>query len=271
METHEYIVDQVHKYLTGQMNSQELSEFEQRLVTDTRYAEELKLQKGINVITQVYRQMELRAELNDIAERVKNTPPVNHSSTLYKAILVTVSILLLAGIWFFLQSRDSAKETNRKIMAQKRFDEHMTSFDLEGIYLPGPLRSESDANTRSATEHFSNELSKGMEYYMSGDYAKAIEQMEQLREEGESQDWTNFLLGVSYLQIGEANAAIMHLKRIENDGLEGEKNWYLAMANLKLGKFLLAQKQFEAAIGTELLNGEKKRSAREILIHLKEK
>ena len=50
---------------------------------------------------------------------------------------------------------------------------------------------------------------------------------------------------------------------MQKAALSGEKSWYLGMAYLKLGKFLLARQQFENSLGTGLLNGNQKRSAEE--------
>ena len=210
METHEDIVDQVHKYLTGQMESLEKVEFEQLLQTDTKYMEELRLQRGVDLITRAYRQMELRAELNDIADRVKKNPEGRRNSFLFTYLLIAASALILAGIWFYFQNKSSDSAVDQTLIAQELVNEHFQVFDLQSVLNSGVLRSDEPSDSPTGdSDNFSGDLETGMEFYMAGEYEKAIAALEQLNGQDANQAWAHLLLGISYLEIGEANAAVI--------------------------------------------------------------
>ena len=271
METHEYIVEMVHRYLTGQMTRKEVTEFEQNLQTDTKFLEELKLQKGVDVVTRIYRQMELRAELNDIADRINQEPSNGKSPFLFSLLLVAASAIILAGIWFLTRNNSFQSQENKEFITQSLFDEYIEPFELDGIYYAGTSRSDHQEQQKLSANanRFSAELRTGMDFYVKGNYEKAIAALSQINDNDAHFYWANLLLGISYLQIGEATAALMQLKSLNQASLEGEKYWYLGMAYLKLGKFLLARQQFENSLGTGLLNVKKKKSAELIIDHLK--
>lgn len=256
MESNENYYDQIDRFLAGRMQESERLAFEQLISTNERVAEEVRLHKGLNIVTKAYRQMELRSELNSIANRInKDNGGISHRSWI-PVLWVAAAGFLLAGILFSTIYNSNNSVPNRTTLNTSLFEDHLHHY---------PILTKDRNRSVAEDEDFSAALLVGINHFDQKDFSSAIPAFRQIQEQDDGFQMAQYLLGLSYLHLGEAQAAIPPLKNMQQNLYATEKTWYLGMAYLKLNELPLAREQFKLVIQSENIRKQQLQSAQEIL------
>lgn len=227
------------KYLNGELSREELQDFERLLAQDEDLMVSLEIEKGLRKIylekeTLVFRE-EVRAARASMKEgeellnngrsgekspEQKNTARVIPFYKRGKFLLAAASVLLLAAITIiFLLISGQAEKSSARLFA--------------GYYEPYPA----DGTARSEAGMESPE-NVAIQYYASGEYAKASGLLKELSLNYPEDDKFSFYYAITLIETNELPSAIAVLETMagKNSGFFKEQSrWYLAMALLKQG------------------------------------
>ena len=221
-------IQEIDRYLSGELSAAEKQAFERRLETDNEWAAKCN---EIRLLSVGVQETALRNQLDSFHENAtsRQKPATVRSLGLVKKLAAAaVFIVLLSTIgWYFLYSRSSEE----KLFA--------------AYYQPDPGL----ATVMSVTDNY--EFERAMVDYKTGAYTQALERWNKLYENNNTSDTLQYFIASAQLANKDPKAAIQLFDKIisgNNSVFINEAYWYKGLALLQLGK------RQEAAIAIEKSN-----------------
>lgn len=231
-------LEQVDRYLQGQMSPEEQKSFEHQMEADPSLQKEVEQGRIFLLTMENLEDDELRGELrktNEVLQNARQSTEVNYNepegdendkqdeprvipiSSYYQRIVATaaaVILLLIPGYFLFLQ--DDA--------ANALFNEH---YETPANTIPGNTRSEADIN---------QQLQKVTSLYENGSYTKAVQEANAYLANNPNDYEVRFYRGIMYIELDRYKKAIEELKQVEANttAFATKAQWYMAMAHLAL-------------------------------------
>jgi len=227
--------ERIESYLTGSMNREEQSVFEESLKADEPLRQQVK---EVRVLLLAVEEKVLRNKLDEFHEEISNGSTTEKSVRPYIMYFVAASVALLIGLGIWLLA--SQKTSNEKLFAQ--------------YFKPDPGM----ITPMSTTSDY--EFYRGMVDYKQGKYQPAINRWNTLLNHKPNNDTLNYFMGVSYLAGGDDKKAIAYLSKAvnyPNSVFINEAWYYLGLTYLKeghLGKAIHAFKKSNLEKSKLILN-----------------
>lgn len=216
----------IEKYLSGELNEEEIKKFQTRLTKDAAFLEEYTLQKSMNIFLEKDRnQPALESKLvslgNDFFKEEKNEQednviPISRNKNQNRwliGLIATAAVAVLLVMFNPFQSQDL--------------------YQQYATHQPISLTEKSTGN---------DVATKAETTFNQKNYSLAYENITLYLQENPADQKAQLSLGISALEIGKTEEAISIFEKI-NSGNSALKNygiWYLALSYLK-------QKDFEQA------------------------
>lgn len=239
----------IEKYLDGELQGENLKNFESRLQNDKEFAEDCYLQKVIRDALSDRDIIELREKLDKIKEdfkkekqRIKLRKPV----FLYSACAI-IAILIVSSIFIF----------NKTYTHDELYEKYYTHY-LAGMQTRGEEKDSVDL------------FVKALKAYDNNQYDEAINLFNQISDTSQADVITKeYFTGLSYMELKKYNEAIIHFSIISDEyqnAFHESIIWYLGLCYLKTNQNQLAIVQFSELINKDSIY---KKQASELLDNLK--
>ena len=215
--------EQIERYLTNEMDSEERFEFDKILIGNDQLREQVEEQR---ILFQAIEEGSLREKLNEFHKELEAENTKVKSIRPYKQYAIAASIALLIGLGYWLT------------MGQKSAHEKLYA----AYFAPDPGL----ITPMSATSDY--EFYRGMVDYKQGEYELAINRWDSLIKLNPENDTLNFFMGVSYLALEDPSQALPYLKKVSDSSqsiFNPEVFYYLGLAELKEGNTEAAKVAFE--------------------------
>jgi len=215
MKTNMEIID---KYLYGEMDDQELKDFERLLATDKEVQEELELHRSIDDAIIEEDIMSFRDTMQMIYaedQKVKRVPAGFPRRKLYFAAATLALLLATGGI---VKKVSQPEYDNHEI-----FNKFYQPYDVTVTYRSG--NTETDRLLLTALQKYEDE-----------NYEEALLLFEQLLEKRKDDMAVNLYSGISYLEMEKYQKATHTFQTIiadDNNLFIEQAEWYLAMCYVK--------------------------------------
>jgi predicted negative regulator of RcsB-dependent stress response len=209
----------ISRYLSGEMDDTERSEFEHSLSLNASLKDEVELQKKLTHLLEIDAREKLRNKIQSISDGSSSS----NSSTWKRSIAAIVIIGLLAvPAYFFFQG----SSIDAPVLAEEYFEPYPDRITTMGA----------DLTT----------LNNAMEFYNGKDYLSAIPLLEKISTDSSSA-LVSLYLSISYIEDQQAAKAISCLNEaLQNTEVDSELTptlkWYLILANLSDDKETEAKK-----------------------------
>lgn len=226
MTQEEKDIDQIEKYVAGDLSAEELQQFNKKLVEEQGFAEKVKeyslLINGIDEAGKMNFTNKLSTWEDEIQAKENSS---NHKVISFKKYWLYAAsfILPIIGVTLYLY-----------------FNQHVPPSDQE-LYSAYFSPYENILTSRSDAD--SDTLLAGLNAYNLGLYDVAIQNFETYVKAHPTANGTKFYLGVSYLANNQTQNAISVLSDIidSNSTFKNTAEWYLALAYLKENQHMQAQ------------------------------
>ena len=224
MEKNNYTL--IEKYLTGELNEEEVKSFQARLNEDTTFSAEYTLQKSMNIFLEKDRnQPALKSKLESLGkdffletenQQEDKVIPISRNKNRNRWL---ISLLATAAVAVLLVMFNPFQQN-----------------DLYQQYASHQPISLTEKSTGSGL------ATKAETAFNQKDYALAYENLTIYLQENSADQKAQLALGISALEFGKTEEAISIFKKINtgNSALKNYGTWYLALSYLK-------QKDFEKA------------------------
>ena len=213
MTNEEKKYEEVERYISGEMQGEELAAFERLLQQDADLQKEVNLHRNLETWLADEGAMKLR----DVLEQTGNkTQPAKVIPFYRRPLAVAASVLLLILAGYFTWQLNTGDSTTQ-LFAQN-FEPYQVVFSPRS---ENPLQE-----TRNAA----------INAYQQGRYAEAIEYFDKLQQEDSLGVAPAFYKGICYLARGDVDKSIQLLdsvKNIANPLFTEQSAWYLGLAFLK--------------------------------------
>jgi len=213
--------NQIDRYVNGEMNTEEITVFEQRMRENGALAEEVHLHRDVLVGMNQYFNLDLKRILQEEEAKLKKKP-VNF----YKWAGIAASIVLVIAVSylvFFTGSTDS-----KQLYAQ--------------YYKPYPnILTPAQRSENSTTD-------PGLSLYEAGNYAEALKHLEQRISQGDHDPYLAFYAVIAALNADEETKAKTYFEKVINlqdEIFANPAQWYLGLTYLKSGQKKEATQVFE--------------------------
>lgn len=243
------------KYLTGALSESEQDAFERHYFECSSCFEELETCRT------------LQMELKRTAPAIRAEAAATRIGWIWAWAPAAVVVALVAGVSIWLREKGPANPSvqvpvQQASPMQRPVQPRGTSLSELAQVQPPPYSS----NTlRGAEDEAQLRFREAMRHYVKAEYATAISGLREAFELNPKAAEIRFFLGVCYLQVGETERAINHLRATISLGdspyLE-DAHFYLAKAYLKKRDVNAANKQLREVIG---LQGERRREAQSLM------
>jgi len=202
-------IEKIDAFLNGELNGEDLRNFELALEQNEELQDELELHKDIQRVMEDKDSLELKSQLIEISKQPLENSKMSISRYLYLSIAAT--IVLFISLVFVLRNGSRSEE--------ELFESYYMEYPV-----PGKLRGNNDVNS----------YDDAIRLYEEGKYLQSISALQSEF----SKDSTNHLvliyLGNSYLKIQQWDSAIQTLQRIpENSRYIYDAYWFTALSNLR--------------------------------------
>ncbi|KAA3624814.1 MAG: hypothetical protein DWQ02_22605 [Bacteroidetes bacterium] len=241
--THQERSEWIEKYLKGSLSGKDLIWFESQLKEDLDLAKELALQKDILTALTEKDIIDFRKKLQAVndevsSEKSKSSRVIHIRDFLGKA--AGVLLLIAAGIliFFYLQKKSYSPEE----LYQAYFTAPETIQTSSGID-----RDTATVRSSEAQEKIMGLWSQVDSLYQMTEYQNAFDFINALPEEIKERypSDINYQRGILALLSDQPDSAVTYLSSVET-GYDSKKNWYKALALLKIdGKEEEAKRAFE--------------------------
>lgn len=221
--------DRIEDFLDGDLNQEQLKEFEQDLLDDSDLQMELDLHKGIDEAIVESDIMDLRSKLEAI-----ETPPTPSQKRKFKFLtswnIAAASLALLIGLgslMFILN--DKSNYSNDKI-----FSNYYKPYNVV-------------VNTRSSDATADHILMNAVNSYESKDYRTALTLFKKILDKDSTNITSNFYSGISNIEINEYSKANKNFTRVikhKNNLFIEQSEWYLGFCYLMTNEKDKAVNQF---------------------------
>lgn len=242
----------IDKYLNGELSDTELTDFENQLIKDKEFAREVETHRDVNSFIKKKAKMEeFKNTVSEAANDYFNEQNPSQKKTLriswaYKAA-AAVLILIATSMGLYLLLKPASPEN---LYAQ--------------YYQPYPT----DVFTRSDNTN-KNDFILALQQFQQKNYKKALEIFSIIPESDSLQVTIAFYCGLSYLETGNNESAIICLQKAttdESNALYTVARWYLSLAYLKNNETDKAVPILEKIKASDAYNAEK---ASQVLEELK--
>ncbi|GAB1858219.1 hypothetical protein MHTCC0001_30560 [Flavobacteriaceae bacterium MHTCC 0001] len=214
----------IDKFFAQTLNDEEQILFDELIVNDKSFLEELNFLKNLKRVAEVEDDNTAKAMVAEFEAEYQSKP----SRFNFKPLLVAASIALLIGITYF--------STPSQIDTEALFNENFE-----------PYRNVVHPIVRSNDQQ--DLETQAFNYYEKGEYQKALQLFEQLYNKTKTPHYL-FYKANALLKLNRPKDAIVelnaHLKT--KDTLTEKTHWYLAMAYLKLDDKASAKKNLEQVV-----------------------
>ena len=213
--------NQIDRYVNGEMNTEEITVFEQRMRENGALAEEVHLHRDVLTGMNQYFNLDLKRILQEEEAKLKKKP-VNF----YKWAGIAASIVLVIAISylvFFTGQTDS-----QQLYAQ--------------YYQPYPNVVTPAQRSESST------INPALSQYEAGNYSEALTTIEEQISRGDQAPYLAFYGGIAALNTNEETKAIAFFEKVidrKDKTFAGPAKWYLGLAYLKAGQTKKAIQIFE--------------------------
>ena len=211
-------LETIEKYIDGELEGQELLDFEYLLSTDPDIKSEYELSMEINQSVMEDDVMALRETMEYMYEddtQEQRTPNLFTRRKFYYAAASAALLLATGGI--------IQKMSNPDLSSDVVFDKYYAPYDVTVTY-------------RSGNTEVDRVLLSALEQYEEQDYEQAIQLFEKVLDKGKSNMALNLYSGIAYLEEEKYQKATSSFNDIisDEDNLFIEQaEWYLSMCYLK--------------------------------------
>lgn len=225
-------LEKIDKFLSGEMNAEEKTSFEEQIEKDEALREEVALHQDVRLGIGKHQEADLKNKLQQKEAELRqkdDTGKTGKSGKIFwwTAMAAGISLLLVAFFWLF--SEDST---------QALYAEYYRPYP--NVVAPIDRAQPSTINENP------------YQLYEAGQYAEAIPLFEEQLEQ-EAVPVVHFYLGLSYLETQQVSMAIEQLKTAAkaNHNLSTAARWYLGLGYLQAGEEEEASAIFSQLAGSE--------------------
>lgn len=218
---------QIDSYLSGEMDADEVKNFELELKLNAQLSREFNLSVELDqMIIEDEDVLSFRNQLKEIHERKSNSLTRTFSLSeinrrWYFAAASITLLIMISGLLYFVVPKEYSNER------------------LFSMYY-------STENVMNVSRSADNQLFEALIKYQQRDFSEAARLFEAILREDENNIVIRFYSGIAYIETQHYNDAILALKKI----LEGEDNLYTEHASWFLGLTYLRINETEKAINT---------------------
>jgi len=245
MDLSDQDIEQIERYLLGELTDEERTALEQRMKTDPEFADEVSFMRDIiNVSKQEGRQhlrehlkkaeqkeaAKIEAEINQETEAEKKwnkTNFINRRNWIYWATAAAAAIFV--GLYFGIITPSG--------LGKKIYNEHFEPYPNKVI--PSTRGIEVPENFAHFSQEEYNLVVRAMKHYQRGNYKEASELFEQHVNRKKENAALIFYKGISQLKSGKEKQAEENLRYILNNKeseFRQEAQWYMALTYLKVNE-----------------------------------
>lgn len=229
----------ISKYFSEGLTSEEARQLEALLNENPEQREAFDFEKNLRSGLMADEKQELKAQLQEFEKNL--AIPERQSRSLNKRwMAIAASLVLFAslGVWLWQQNQSS-----------RLYDDYFQGYEQTEMVI-----------TRNAPQSLKR---AAFNAYDMEDYEQAISYLEQIKA-AEQTDYVDFYLGLSHLQLGDADKALPYFETViaQDSKYAAEALWYAALGQLKI-----KNKQRAANYLSQLLNkgGFKQQEAKALL------
>lgn len=239
----DHFINQIDDYILGRLSGDALQSFEQELQQNMEFRKTVQEQQDALNYIEAANDLLIQEQISAIhAAELKELNKKSESNNRFKpiAIAASVAIFIAASIWLL--------------------DIFNTEENLHTAYYDVPTIAFTDRGENTATA-----FEEAGFQYNSGNYQKAIEQLEALLPQVSQNPKAHLALGISYFEIKKFPQAIQHFDWLMNNGGDlyaPQGKWYKALSMLSLGQNMEAEKLLKEI---ESSGGWKSQEAQKIL------
>lgn len=226
----------IRRYLRGEMEHEELREFENEMDKDPEFKEEVKAHQRIFKGLEAEVKKEAEVKLNKARN---NTSPnrfyLEKISAARPYLAVAALLVVIVGVLTMILWNDPATKNSDELFA-----EHFQ-----------PYANTLTNQTRGANATLSA-LDSAMHFYSRGDFESALIHLNRVDSKNQNA-LVEFYKGNAYLASGRPEKAVLVLKKVEGqlpEHYQVQGKWYLALGHLQLENTNKA-KQYFSEIATE--------------------
>ena len=232
------VLDQVDRYLSDQMSTQEKRVFEFEIENNEKLKQQINEHKKSIELINLIGQQESNDWIKQIVQNVNEEPSKSNYIPFKKIFAIAASFVIIV------------------IGAAKFF--------------PGFISNETSSSLAIYNQYYqpfhesqmSSDKQQALDLYTKKKYTEALILFEQISPKSTSE---NLMLGICYLETGNDQQALLQFKKhFENHRYGDEAKWYAALIYLKQDKIKDCKSLLEAIKGSS-----KKKDADEILKKLK--
>ena len=256
-------LDIAERYLLDRLTEPEREEFEKHYFECGSCFSQL--QTGLTVQAELRRQPPMPEEVRGASLR---------RTWVWAPAFATMVVLLSAGIWWYsVQKSPSSQQASRS--PTKANPE--VSVQTDTLHNAGPSNQElarvepppySAIVLRDAEDEGQGTFRNAMQYYLKGDYARAIPGVRTAVKAGPRIPRFNFYLGACYLLTGQTDSAIVSFRKtisLGDPAYSESAHFYLAKAYLSKNEVSGAKVELQTTIR---LRGDHEAEAKDILRQL---
>ncbi len=221
----------IEKYLDGELQGENLKNFESQLQNDKEFAQDFHLQKEIRNALSDWEIIDLREKLDKIQKDFKKNKQraiIKKPVLLFTACAV-ISILIVTSILIF----------DKTYSNDELYEKYYTHYDA-GIQTRGVEKTNIDNYTQALIA------------YDNKQYVEAIDLLNRISDTSQTHTIAKeYFTGLSYMELKKYDEAIKHFNTISNDyqnALHENVTWYLGLCYIKTRHNKLAVKQFRELI-----------------------
>ena len=221
MEIDPNTYEAIDRYLSGEMDQEEVNEFQARLGTDPVLAEEVRLQEEVGKVLGDRQARELEALLAVTGKRyVSQGKEVGKPMILRPRYLVAAAVVLLATSAVILYPFILGAPTDGQLFSR--------------YYAP----YEEDVQVRGGENgDLSDRINQALLQYQAGEYDQALGSFGSILDSIPNSTQAHYYTGLCYLALGQPEQAITELQSVgESFNLYSQQaKWYMALCYLKQG------------------------------------
>ncbi len=219
MENYGYEIDDIVRYLKGNMSDEEKKELESAMEESPDLKNEVDFHRTVMKGMELKFREDTKEYLKNLeAERAKNNKGKVKSLNFWKV----ACLLLIIGGGFFLYFNVFWQHSSPQAIAQKHFEpypNHLTNLKRSG-------------QTQKSKQDF---IDKAMSHYSAGRYEKAMPFFKKAVEKANGSGLLYFYMGNAYLSVNKPEKAVQFLEKSEDQlpkEYEPKRQWFLALAYL---------------------------------------
>jgi tetratricopeptide (TPR) repeat protein len=222
--------EEIEKYLNGELSDQEKIDFERQLSTDSEIRKNLNLLMEVNeYIDNRDDELKMQMTVKEIIQRRGKQRQSIFQKYVFSSIWTkAATIIILIG---FIGMSAIILESSKN---QRIFNKYYNHYEFSDV-----VRSENGTASNET-------LNKALHEYTIGNYELALTYFEKLEISEKEQVVSQFLQAISYIEIEQANKAIILLEKLSKyDHMYHETIvWYLGLCYLKIDNIDKAQPVF---------------------------